>query len=118
PILKNRFVCVNALGTQSAQRLFNLRSSAQNKGNPALITLPRENNGDFLLLPAANFPHMNRTQMHERLREELVRRIQRGTLSVSLLARQTGFGQSHLSNFLHCKRQLSLEAMDRVLASQ
>jgi len=61
---------------------------------------------------------MNITQMHERLRLELLRRIQRGTLSVSLLARQTGFGQSHLSNFLRCKRQLSLEAMDRILAAQ
>ncbi|MGA2651993.1 MAG: hypothetical protein ABSF28_15785 [Terracidiphilus sp.] len=61
---------------------------------------------------------MNITQMHERLRLELLRRIQRGTLSVSLLARQTGFGQAHLSNFLHCRRQLSLEAMDRILASQ
>ncbi|HWG19212.1 MAG TPA: hypothetical protein VG225_01695 [Terracidiphilus sp.] len=61
---------------------------------------------------------MNFTQMHERLRLELLRRIQRGTLSVSLLARQTGFGQSHLSNFLHCKRQLSLAALDRVLAAQ
>ena len=61
---------------------------------------------------------MNFTQMHERLRLELLRRIQRGTLSVSLLARQTGFGQSHLSNFLHDRRQLSLEAIDRVLAAQ
>jgi len=61
---------------------------------------------------------MNFTQMHEHLRLELIRRIQRGTLSVSLLARQTGFGQSHLSNFLHHRRQLSLEAMDRILASQ
>ena len=64
------------------------------------------------------FPQMNFTQMHERLRLELLRRIQRGTLSVSLLARQTGFGQSHLSNFLHNRRQLSLEAMDRILAAQ
>lgn len=61
---------------------------------------------------------MNFTQMHERLRLELLRRIQRGTLSVSLLARQTGFGQAHLSNFLHSRRQLSLEAMDRVLTAQ
>lgn len=61
---------------------------------------------------------MNFTQMHERLRIELLRRIQRGTLSVSLLARQTGFGQSHLSNFLHGRRQLSLEAMDRILTAQ
>ena len=61
---------------------------------------------------------MNFTQTHERLRLELVRRIQRGTLSVSLLSRQTGFGQAHLSNFLHSRRQLSLDAMDRILAAQ
>ncbi len=66
----------------------------------------------------ADYPQMNFTQMHERLRLELLRRIQRGTVSVSLLARQTGFGQSHLSNFLHSRRQLSLEALDRVLAAQ
>jgi len=39
-------------------------------------------------------------------------------LSVSLLARQTGFGQPHLSNFLNSRRQLSLNAMDRILAAQ
>jgi transcriptional regulator with XRE-family HTH domain len=61
---------------------------------------------------------MNFTQMHERLRTELVRRIQRGTLSVSLLARQTGMTQPHLSNFLHSKRQLSHAALDRVLDAQ
>ena len=61
---------------------------------------------------------MNFSQMHERLRLELLRRIRRGTLSVSLLARQTGFGQSHMSNFLRGHRQLSLQALDRVLFSQ
>lgn len=61
---------------------------------------------------------MNFSQMHERLRLELLRRIQRGSLSVSLLARQTGYGQAHLSNFLNRKRQLSLEGLDRVLAAQ
>ncbi len=66
----------------------------------------------------ADFPQMNFTQMHEHLRLELLRRIRRGTLSVSLLARQTGFGQSHISNFLHNRRQLSLEAMDRILLAQ
>ena len=66
----------------------------------------------------ADDPQMNITQMHEHLRLELVRRIQRGTLSISLLARETGFGQSHMSNFLNKKRQLSLEAMDRVLSAQ
>ena len=66
----------------------------------------------------ADFPQMNFRQMHERLRQEMLRRIQRGSVSVSLLARQTGLGQSHLSNFLHSRRQLSLESMDRVLAAQ
>src|ERR1700761_3952422 len=61
---------------------------------------------------------MNFLQMHERLRLELLRRIQRGTLSVSLLARQTGYGQPHLSNFLGGKRQLSLDGLDRVLKAQ
>ncbi len=61
---------------------------------------------------------MNFTQMQERLRVELLRRIERGTLSVSLLARQTGYGQPHLSNFLHGRRQLSLDAVDRILAAQ
>lgn len=37
---------------------------------------------------------------------------------MSLLARQTGFGQAHLSNFLRMRRQLSLDAMDRVLRAQ
>lgn len=61
---------------------------------------------------------MNFSQLHERLRLELLRRIQRGTVSVSLLARQTGFAQAHLSNFLHSRRHLSLQSMDRVLAAQ
>lgn len=61
---------------------------------------------------------MNLTQMQEKIRLELLRRISRGTLTVSLLSRQTGFAQSHLSNFIHGRRQLSLEAIDRILASQ
>ena len=64
------------------------------------------------------FHSMNFTQMHERLRLELLRRIQRGTLSVSLLARHTGLGQSHLSNFLLKNRKLSMAALDRVLLAE
>lgn len=56
--------------------------------------------------------------MHERLRLELLRRIERGSVSVSLLARQTGLGQSHLSNFLRSRRQLSMESLDRILTAQ
>lgn len=61
---------------------------------------------------------MNFTQMHDHVRLVLLRRIQRGTLSISLLARQTGLTKPHLSNFLRRKKQLSLAALDRVLASQ
>ena len=70
------------------------------------------------LLLTGNFPHMNFSQLHERLRLELVRRIDRGVLTGSMLARQTGFGQAHISNFLRKKRILSLEGLDRVLAAQ
>ena len=61
---------------------------------------------------------MNFTQLQERVRLELLRRIERGTMSVSLLARQTGLGQPHVSNFLHGRRGLSLSTLDRVLAAQ
>ena len=98
--------------------LFNRATSAENVGQTALLGFQEANGDLWFPLLVANFPQMNFTQMHERLRLELLRRIQRGTLSVSLLARQTGFGQSHLSNFLHNRRQLSLEALDRILAAQ
>lgn len=61
---------------------------------------------------------MNFFQMHERLRTELLRRIHRGTLTVSLLSQQSGFGRSHVSNFLHARGHLSMQALDRILAAQ
>ena len=61
---------------------------------------------------------MNVAQIHERLRLEISRRIDRGLLTGTLLARQTGLQPSHISNFLHRKRMLSLVAIDRVLAAQ
>src|SRR5271170_3522429 len=61
---------------------------------------------------------MNFQDLHELLRVELVRRIERGTLTGTRLARQAGFQQAHISNFLNRKRSLSLEGLDRVLASQ
>jgi hypothetical protein len=80
--------------------------------------LLKENNNQSSLWLVADFPQMNFTQIQERLRVELLRRIHRGTLSVSLLARQTGFGKSHLSNFLHARRQFSFEGIDRMLTAQ
>jgi plasmid maintenance system antidote protein VapI len=61
---------------------------------------------------------MNFQDLHELLRLELVRRIERGNLTGTHLARQVGFQQAHISNFLNRKRALSLEGLDRVLASQ
>jgi len=61
---------------------------------------------------------MNFSQLQDRVRLELLRRIERGTLSVSLLARQTGLAQAHVSNFLHGRRGLSLAALDKVLVAQ
>ncbi|HEX4037900.1 MAG TPA: helix-turn-helix domain-containing protein [Acidobacteriaceae bacterium] len=57
-------------------------------------------------------------ELHERLRLETWRRIDQGVLSSSLLARQTGLAQAHISNFLHRRRRLSLPALDRVLQAQ
>lgn len=61
---------------------------------------------------------MDFSQLHERLRLELARRIERGVLTGTLLARQTGLRPAHISNFLNRKRRLSLAALDRVLAAQ
>jgi transcriptional regulator with XRE-family HTH domain len=56
--------------------------------------------------------------LHENLRQEILRRIDRGLLTGATLARATGFQQAHISNFLNRKRSLSLEGLDRVLAAQ
>jgi len=48
----------------------------------------------------------------------LLRGIQRGDLTVTLLARRTGFTKSHISRFLHSDGRLSIEAMDRILDVQ
>lgn len=61
---------------------------------------------------------MNFDALHENLRLEILRRIDRGVLSGSTLARATGFQQAHISNFLNRKRSLSLDGLDRVLAAQ
>jgi hypothetical protein len=56
--------------------------------------------------------------LHENLRLEILRRIDRGLLTGSTLARATDFQQAHISNFLNRKRSLSLEGLDRVLTAE
>jgi len=61
---------------------------------------------------------MNFHDLHELLRVELLRRIETGALTGTRIAQQAGYRQAHISNFLNRKRSLSLEGLDRVLASQ
>jgi len=56
--------------------------------------------------------------LQDNLRRELLKRIDAGELTGLKLAHLTGFQQAHISNFLNCKRGLSIEGMDKVLAVQ
>jgi hypothetical protein len=56
--------------------------------------------------------------LQENLRKTLWERIGDGELTGLRLARETGFRQAHISNFLNRKRGLSVEGMDRVLNVQ
>jgi len=61
---------------------------------------------------------MNFEGLHEAVRTEVERRVNAGLLTASSLARQTGFQQAHIFNFLNRRRALSLAGLDRVLAAQ
>src|SRR4051794_6341144 len=61
---------------------------------------------------------MNFYDLQETLRGELQRRVSAGLITATSLARQAGFNQAHISNFLNRRRALSLEGLDRVLAAQ
>ena len=61
---------------------------------------------------------MNASALQEELRRVLWERIRAGKLSGLKLAKQTGFEQAHISNFLNRKRSLSVEGMDRIFAAQ
>jgi hypothetical protein len=56
--------------------------------------------------------------LQENLRKALWELIDEGELTGLRLARDTGFKQAHISNFLNRKRGLSVEGMDRVLNVQ
>ncbi len=56
--------------------------------------------------------------LQENLRKALWERIDEGDLTGLRLARETGFKQAHISNFLNRKRGLSVEGMDKVLNVQ
>jgi hypothetical protein len=53
--------------------------------------------------------------LQDNLRAFVWARLERGEVSGKALARQAGFQQAHLSNFLNARRGLSLQTMDRLL---
>ena len=61
---------------------------------------------------------MNFSQLHERVRAEVLRRIQNGSLNATLLAHQVNCSAAHISNFLRRRRRLSIDALDKVLQAQ
>jgi SOS-response transcriptional repressor LexA len=56
--------------------------------------------------------------LQDNLRRTLWSRIEEGDLTGLRLAKETGFKQAHISNFLNKKRGLSIEGMDKVLKVQ
>jgi len=56
--------------------------------------------------------------LQDNLRKTLWSRIEEGDLTGLRLAKETGFKQAHISNFLNRKRGLSIEGMDKVLNVQ
>lgn len=56
--------------------------------------------------------------VQENLRRILQARIEAGALTGLQLARQSGFQQAHISNFLNRKRGLSTEGLDKILQAQ
>ncbi len=61
---------------------------------------------------------MNFSQLHERVRIEVLRRIENGSLNATLLAHQIDCSAAHISNFLNRRRRLSIDALDKVLRAQ
>jgi Cro/C1-type HTH DNA-binding domain len=61
---------------------------------------------------------MNFSELHERVRAEMLRRIENGSLNATLLARQIGCSAAHVSNFLKQRRRLSIDGLDKVLRAQ
>ncbi len=55
--------------------------------------------------------------LQSQLRHAVSARISSGQISGLALARKTGFQQAHVSNFVHNRRGLSLEGMDRIMSA-
>jgi plasmid maintenance system antidote protein VapI len=55
--------------------------------------------------------------LHQALRGHAQRQIDAGRASVKLLARRTSLKPSHVSNFIHGRRALSVAALSRLTAA-
>lgn len=61
---------------------------------------------------------MSLSHIQEQLRAVMNHRIQNGTMTIKLLSAKTGLKPSHLCNFLHGYRRLSLDSMSLVMEAQ
>src|SRR6185369_15538686 len=55
------------------------------------------------------------SDLQNRLRKLIESRISAGVLTGTILAKETGLKQAHISNFIHGHRGLSVEGFDRLL---
>lgn len=68
-----------------------------------------------MVTTSAPFLCMTLLQMNAQLRAHTQRQIDRGTMSVKLLAAKSGMSEPHISLWLHGKRDCSLFALSAVL---
>ena len=68
--------------------------------------------------PVLYSPHEIQSHCRKICAKPLWERIEEGDLTGLRLAKETGFKQAHISNFLNRKRGLSIEGMDKVLKVQ
>jgi plasmid maintenance system antidote protein VapI len=59
--------------------------------------------------------HVTLKRIQINMRTMINYRIQNGSMTVKLLSAKSGVGQSHVSNFVHGKRNLSLDSMDKLM---
>ena len=59
--------------------------------------------------------HVTLKRIQINMRTMINYRIQNGSMTVKLLSAKSGVGQSHVSNFVHGNRNLSLDSMDKLM---
>lgn len=61
--------------------------------------------------------HMTIAQLHESARGYAARQVDKGTLSIKLLAVKARISQPHASSFVHGRKRLSVASLSRVVSA-